>query len=465
MKDHTFSQTALAAYPTVKKYLARQAPIYERWPLTGRFDPDAARAVVVIPALAERELLFETLAALGNSGVDAQSGTLIICVINNHAAGLSRAEDIADNQETLREFSGRLSEDRYRPMMLAVVDASTNDRTLPAGEGVGLARKIGLGHGLRVLASAGRLNAPLICLDADSPPAPGYLDAILAFYEDKTRWAGYAAYMHRFPPASQEREAIIAYEIYMRYHEIGLRHAGSPYAYPALGSIVSCTGEAYAACGGMNRRCAGEDFYFMQQLAKTGAMDAIPCALVYPSGRASCRTPFGTGHSVRAFEHPTALDVPLYHPECYELLRKFFSLVRENRELNGIRVLELSGDLYPELGEYLHERGFVKAWEGLRQRYRDSAQRLHQFHVWFDGLRTIQLIHRLRESALPDLPAREALSIMRAWLPEEMLWFADMPGEAVLEALRRSCLQRHGPHVCPAPDYCPDPFLRLPATS
>ncbi|HOC68835.1 MAG TPA: hypothetical protein PLL36_09110 [Candidatus Hydrogenedentes bacterium] len=465
MKDHTRSQTALAAHPTIRKYLTRQAPMYERWPLTGRFDPGAVRAVVVIPALAERGLLFETLASLGASSTKAQSGTLVICVINNHAAGLSPAEDIEDNQETLREFSGYMGEGRYSPMMLAVVDASSDDRALPAGEGVGLARKIGLDHGLRVLASTGRLQAPLVCLDADSPPASGYLDAVLAFYEDEARWAGYAAYMHRFPEAIQEREAIIAYEIYMRYHEIGLRHAGSPYAYPALGSIISCTAKAYAACGGMNRRCAGEDFYFMQQLAKTGTMDAVPCALVYPSGRVSCRTPFGTGRSVRAFECPTALDVPLYHPGCYELLGKFFSLVRENGEVNGIRLLEFSGNLHPELGEYLHGRGFVQAWEGLRQRYRDPSQRLHQFHVWFDGLRTIQFIHRLRESALPDLTTREALHALTDWLPEEMLWFADMPGEAVLDALRRTGLRRHGPRVCPVPDYCPDVFLRLPVTS
>ena len=259
MKPSPGSKASFEAASTPGKYLARHAAA-DKWPLTASFDPAAVRAVVVIPALAESAHLFATLAARTSSGMNARTGTLVLCVVNNHAAGVSPAGDIDDNQATLQALYGHISRGSYAPMMLAVVDASSEGHTLPAGEGVGLARKIGLDHGLRILASTGRLSAPLVCLDADSPPAPGYLDAVIAFYETGTRWAGYTAYMHRFPEAPMEREAITAYEIYMRYHETGLHRAGSPYAYPALGSIISCTGTAYAACGGMNRRCAGEDF-------------------------------------------------------------------------------------------------------------------------------------------------------------------------------------------------------------
>jgi len=47
-----------------------------------------------------------------------------------------------------------------------------------------------------------------------------------------------------------------------------LQQAGSPYAYHTIGSAFACRAEAYIAAGGMNRRHAAEDFYFLQQLAK-----------------------------------------------------------------------------------------------------------------------------------------------------------------------------------------------------
>lgn len=449
---------------TITKYLACHAA-HDTWPLTGACDSDALRIVVVIPALAESRDLFSTLASLGSSSASAQAATLVICVVNNHAAGLSPEEDIKDNAATLHQLRTCISEGRYAPMRLAVVDAASQDRALPAGEGVGLARKIGLDHGLCILASAGKLDAPLVCLDADSPAAPGYLDGVRAFYEGAKRWAGYTAYLHRFPERESEREAIVAYEIYMRYHELGLRRAGSPYAYPALGSIISCTAEAYAACGGMNRRCAGEDFYFMQQLTKTGPMEPVPGALVYPSGRSSCRTPFGTGRSVEAFGQKADGNLLLYHPDCYNLLREFFGKLQDNNDRDGASLLAMVTATHPELARFLHERGFERVWEGLLQRYRKPEHRLHQFHVWFDGLRTIQFIHRLRKTSCPDLPASEALAALKDWLPEDTLLFRNLTSEVTLEQLRQIGLRRYAPLPLPDETHCPDFFLRLPATS
>ena len=76
---------------------------------------------------------------------------------------------------------------------------------------------------------------------------------------------------------------------------IGLSYAGSPYAFHAIGSTMSCTAEAYAAVRGMNRRTAAEDFHFLDKLAKLGRIGHIEKTTVFPSPRTSHRVPFGTG--------------------------------------------------------------------------------------------------------------------------------------------------------------------------
>ena len=55
---------------------------------------------------------------------------------------------------------------------------------------------------------------------------------------------------------------------------------------------------AYARQGGMNRRQAGEDFYFMQKLVDGEQVENIAEATVFPSARLSHRVPFGTGKAL-----------------------------------------------------------------------------------------------------------------------------------------------------------------------
>lgn len=451
---------------TVEKYLARRSAHRNR-PLEISVDPSAIHYVVVIPALAEYDHLFETLDALGTSSMAARAKTLVICVINNADASIANPEDKENNRKTLTALQQSTERGHYAPLMVAWIDACSEGCALPPGEGVGLSRKIGLDHGLHLLARTNRLASPLINLDADAPPAPGFLDAVIAHYENGPAWAGYAAYLHRLPEEKEAREAVISHEIYMRYHEMSLFRTGSPYAYPALGSIISCTGAAYAASGGMNRRLAGEDFYFMQQLAKTGSITPIAGALVYPSGRSSRRTPFGTGRSVLAYSAPSPLDLPLHHPAAYDLLHDFFSRFYENPNLPGKELLLLAERLHPQLAHFLIDQRFESAWDDILGLQPNAPRRRRQFHVWFDGLRTIQLLHHLRDTAFPDLPAREALAGLFQRLAEPIppSCFTDGSGEEMLHFLRIRNLGAHLPATPPIPAYYPDVFHNLPATS
>ena len=391
----------------IDTYLKKRA-IANPWLLEGAAASDAD-CVFVIPALAESAFLFNTLDALRASAKASQTDAQVIVVVNNRdiAHGANPA-DIADNAKTLESLHSFAAQEHFAPLSLAWVDASSPGYALPAKDGVGLARKIGGDHALRLLRETGRLDTPIVHLDADSSPAPGYCDALHRFYRGQERWGGYASYRHPIEaPDTPTGQAMLAYEIYMRYHEIALRWAGSPYAYPALGSIMSSTARAYAAAGGMNRRQAGEDFYFMQQLVKTGRLEAIPGALVYPAGRCSERTPFGTGRVVAAESRAT-----LFHPDSYRVLRDWLTLAAAAILQPGMLVRDEANAIHPELGRFLDARNFPVYWDKIAANHSTSPGRLRQFHVWFDGLRTIQLIHHLRDTAFPDVAAPDAVAAL-----------------------------------------------------
>ncbi|HDP35372.1 MAG TPA: hypothetical protein ENN29_09715 [Candidatus Hydrogenedentes bacterium] len=402
----------------ITDYLKKRA-CHGGWPLAGETRGQPCSCAVVIPALAEHACLFDTLFALTASSSAAVASTQVIIVINNRKPPHAAADDIADNTRTLEALKQCAAQHVFAPLRLAWADAASPGCELPEKEGVGLARKIGGDHALRLFAAAGKPGAPIVHLDADSPPAPGYLDAILAFYASGAQWGGYAAYQHPTDAATRQGRVMIAYEIYLRYHELSLQYAGSPYAYPALGSVMSSAARAYAAAGGMNRRCAGEDFYFMQQLVKTGVLRQIPHALVYPSGRQSQRTPFGTGRAVTAGNNDAHVFASLFHPESYEVLRRWLALAAEAITLPGGAVLDRAAGIHPELVRLLEKRGFTKAWERIAVNHPEPANRLRQFHVWFDGLRAIQLVHHLRDTAFPNVSASEAIAALSARLESD----------------------------------------------
>jgi len=372
----------------IAKYLARHRDIVERWPLHGVTDA-APEAVVAIPALAEFPGLCGTLDDLGAC---AEAARVLVIVVVNHREGAD-AETIENNRMTLAHLA-----ERSDPFALAWCDA-----VLPLKDGVGLARKIGMDHAAAALLRAGRPHAPILCLDADTRVDAEYLAKALACFS-VPRWGVVFGYAH--PLEGPLRPAILAYELFLRYCELGLRLAGSPYAYTAMGSAMACTAEAYAASGGMRRKQAGEDFYFLQALAKCGPVERHPDVVVRPAARVSARVPFGTGRSLGAFTGG-AEDYLAYHPESYRVLDAWL------RAAESCIVSErgLSTDAAPEpLRPFLAAEDFGGAWTRIAAQTRAPEKRREQFHCWFDAFRTLKALHHLRDHGFGRRPLFEALA-------------------------------------------------------
>lgn len=351
---------------------------------------------IIIPSLAESDSLPLLLDSLVADPSLAAANLVVVFVVNNREdAPATERLDNRRSLELLRESRAEL------PFPLAVVDAASPGLSLPIKDGgVGLARKLGHDLLLPHLDFSGP-EPLLISLDADTTVAPGYAAAVKAHFAGSSCGGAVIPYCHRRGASEAEDRAIERYELFLRCYVAGLAAAGSPYAFHTVGSAMACRAPAYLGCGGMNRRRAGEDFYFLQSLAKTAGVAQVSGTMVFPSPRRSHRVPFGTGRAVSALLTGDAGAVLFHRPEAFLLLKSWLDLAAEAC-LNGREDLpQLATALSTVLGSYLADLGFPLVWERLRQHHRNPQRLAKGFHDWFDAFRTMKLLHLLADELYP----------------------------------------------------------------
>lgn len=383
----------------LQRYLSTRAASGP-WTIEGCGRSDFTGAVV-IPALAESSHLFATLASLAANPPELLERFLILVVVNHRAD--ADVADKADNVSLLRRLAAG---DGVPPMLnLAWVDAASPGRELPVkGGGVGLARKIGCDLALCRLCFAGPPPV-LVSLDADTLVETTYLGAILDHFRTVREGGAVIPYRHQPGATAAGEAAIRQYELFLRHYVHGLRLAGSPYAYHSIGSALACRADAYVKAGGMNRRPAGEDFYFLQQLAKTAGVAFLTGTTVFPSARPSARTPYGTGRSISRLLAGDLQAVRFYPAAVFEILGGWLQLAQQNWNAPAEALLARARSFCPELTEYLVTQDFVTVWDRLQRQHRHEAAFLQAFHGWFDALRTLRLIHQLCRGAHPPYAA------------------------------------------------------------
>ena len=400
----------------VAQYLARYA--CPEAAIAGRLD-GRWEATVVIPAMGESVDFIGGLEAL------AARPSLVICVVNQTLeAGDGIREANRRLLDALRSLGPR------RPVVdadhiatprfdLLVIDRASPGRELPAGQGVGLARRIGMDVAL-ALAAADRAGPWLHTTDADVELPADYLaaaagDAVALTYR----------YWHRTGDLDAvAARALALYEIGLRYYVLGIGAAGLPCAFSAIGSTLAVDARAYAQVRGVPPRQAGEDFHLLAKLAKLGSIVRPRSAPIAIRGRREIRTPFGTAPAIAriAAGLEAGRDHQLYAPESFERLGRL------RRALDRLA----AGDRL-ELGDPILEAAFVEVGgPALVERAGaivDPAIRRREIDQWLDALKALRLVHALRHAGLADRPWREALAAAP---------FIDLPEGGDLEAIRRA---------------------------
>lgn len=390
------------------KYISSKA-ISGPWQIEG-CDRTGFAGAVVIPALAESSHLPATLLSLASNPAELLEQFLVLVVVNNRPD--TPELDRRDNQATLAFL--RKAEKACAPLNLAWVDAASPGLALTAkGGGVGMARKIGLDLALTRLAVP-PADPLLISLDADTLVRPDYLPAIVSHFAQSAAGGAVIPFVHQPGADPAEQAAIDRYELFLRGYVLGLSLAGSPYAIHTVGSAMACRVSAYVKSGGMNRRSAGEDFYFLQQLRKTVGVAQASGTVVFPSPRPSHRVPFGTGRSVARHLEDDTGAISFYRPECFRILEEWLALVKANPAATANSILNEARSISPALSVYLESADFPASWQNLQKHNSSPSARMAAFYELFDGLRTMKLIHHLSADTFPRCGPSEALPALFA---------------------------------------------------
>jgi len=195
--------------------------------------------------------------------------------------------------------------------------------------GVGFARKTAMDEAIHRFAYNNNPQGIVLCCDADCLVAPNYVSEVISYFS-KNPACGVATVRFEHPLSGdlpqQNYDAIAQYELHLRYYVAALRAIDFPYAYHTVGSSCAVRAQAYCRQGGMNKRQAGEDFYFLQKLFQAETVGEINSTAVYPSARTSHRVPFGTGFAMKTMLEEGEQSVYYtYTPESFAVLQQFFA--------------------------------------------------------------------------------------------------------------------------------------------
>lgn len=369
------------------------------------------KLIVVIPCHDESNLI-KTLISLDKC--DTDFAVEVITVIN--------ASEVADesikekNRNTYNEaivWSGSNSNSNINYHFIL-------ENELPKKHaGVGLARKIGMDDAVRMFESIGNQDGIILCYDADCTCTPNLLSEVVKHFEHYKKSP--ACSIHFEHPLEGDEsdevyEGIIYYELHLRYYIDALKFSNFPYAHQTIGSSMAVKSWAYQKQGGMNKRKAGEDFYFLHKIMPLGNFTSLNSAFVIPSPRKSHRVPFGTGRAIGEWLDNEESVYSTYSYHTFLDLKIFFEQSR-----NWINVIEsellLSEflDLPKSIQEFVGQETFVEKMKEINRQSTSELAYKKRFFQWWDGFKVLKYVHFCRDNFYPDMDVNVAAD----WLMNE----------------------------------------------
>ena len=301
--------------------------------------PSNLELIVVIPSHNEPDLL-GSLQSLKDAFVPNGFSVEVITVINH---GVNTDSDIVKQNETTtiqaNQFSLENNSESITFKTIEVFDMP------PKKAGVGLARKIGMDEALNRFSKINK-DGIIVCFDADSLCESNYFEAIISHFKKHPKTPGCSIHFeHPLEGNShtiEEYNAIILYELHLRYYKNAQQYTGLPFVFHTIGSSMAVRASAYAKQGGMNKRKAGEDFYFLNKIIQLGNFTELNTTTVIPSPRISDRVPFGTGKAVGEIVSTDVGSLETYNFRIFVELKAFVSEVLiNNKNLNTSKLNSL----------------------------------------------------------------------------------------------------------------------------
>jgi hypothetical protein len=363
---------------------------------------------VALPAMNELEYIEKTLECLKNQSFKGFHTWVLVNQPESYFHDSNKKHICENNRQTLELLKN------YPLPDLHIIDRSTPGNGWADG-------KHGVGYARKTLMDAINAVAPpddiILSMDADTVFGERYLESVYELFRTNTHALALAnPYYHPLVNDPVVDRAILRYEIYMRYYALNLRLTGTPYCFSPLGSAMAATVKAFRKINGMTPKKSGEDFYFLQKLAKAGVVMMYNEEVVIPGTRLSDRVFFGTG--------PAMIRGISGHWTSYPLFN--LPLFAQVKETIGLFPKLFHESIATPMDDFLKSQfGCEDVFAPLRQNCKDQQRFIRACHEKIDGLRILQFLKlnhainpckdeaNLHEFILLNFPANNLQNILQ----------------------------------------------------
>ncbi len=363
--------------------------------------------VIVIPSFKEPHLL-NSLNAL--YACDRPNCSIEVIVVIN----CSEIGDEAIQQETIHCYNQAVEWAHIHNNHPTLQFYILLENQLPKKHaGVGLARKIGMDEAVRRFELINNSEGVIVCFDADSLCEKNYFIALQKHFQEHPQTTACALHFEHPLSGSEDQwiyEGIINYELHLRYYVNILKYAGYPDAYQTIGSSMAARSKIYQKLGGMNRRKAGEDFYFLHKIIPLGNFTELKTTKVIPSPRVSDRVPFGTGKAIGDFmKQENRNTYYTYNVQSFLDLKVFLKNVQDYYTYTNKDIQALLSTLPQSIQQYLIEIKFEENLPQIQRQSKTLETFINRFFLWFNGLVILKYVHYTRDHFYANQKIEEAI--------------------------------------------------------
>ena len=371
---------------------------------------------VVIPSYLEDDLL-STLNGLKQT--DRPKGDIEVLIVIN----FSESDSDVNKEKNLEQYHELVgwceshSDSRLRFWSVLAADLPKKHA------GAGLARKIGMDLALKRFNQINNPDGWILSLDADTKVEKNYFIAI----EGKLKYSNndfggciitFAHSLDQDTFTEDVKKAIISYELHLRYYKNILQTIGFPFARYTIGSCFGVKAGVYARHGGMNRRKAGEDFYFLNKLFPHEKFAEVNETCVYPSSRPSQRAPFGTGPVIHKMVSSGESEFLTYHPQAFYDLEKMLASVSSWFDMKPEKLKFVLEKYSMALQEFLIKNSFLEKIKEIQQNTASQEAFRKRFFLWFDGFRVVKYLNFAHSNYYSKIPVQQAVLDFLAYIRE-----------------------------------------------
>jgi len=367
--------------------------------------PERLKIVVVIPCFNEPEIIstLSSLAACNSINYNVE----VITVVNS--SEIADGEIIEFNKSTYNSLLNWVEKNntswlKFHSLLIENVPKKH--------AGAGYARKVGMDEAINRFLLANNEKGIICSLDADTKVAENYFVEIEKLYRNQDITGCSIYFEHPIVGNEFSKEVyrrIVEYETHLRYYKWALQFIDFPFYHYTIGSCFAVDAFEYCNKGGMNKKQAGEDFYFIQKIMRPGNYVALNTTTVYPSSRPSDRVPFGTGPVIKQYSSQPEKEFLTYNYQSFLILKALFNSVEALFKINSDELEKIIQQYHPALLAFLNQNEFVSAIQIINEDTGQLSSFIKRFYQWFDAFRIVKYLNFVHDGFFDKQKILEAI--------------------------------------------------------